>query len=114
MAAVESLRIDVRPEPGRVVLELAGELDLAAAPRLQSEIELAERDMPAMLVLDLGDLEFIDSAGLRVILAADQRAREQGRVFAVTHGSPQVERLLELTGVDEHLQIVVSPDDVAA
>jgi anti-sigma B factor antagonist len=92
------------------VLELHGELDLSAAPLLAEEIERAEKGDRGALVLDLGELEFIDSAGLRVILAAQERALGGGREFAVTNGTLQVQRLFEIAGVRGHLQTIGAPD----
>jgi anti-anti-sigma factor len=108
----DHLRIDVRPEQDRVVLSLHGELDLVSAPLLQSQVESAELDTTAMVVLDLQDLQFIDSAGLRTILSAHERSQERGQEFALTRGSQQVQRLLAITGVGEHLRIIASPDEM--
>jgi anti-anti-sigma factor len=108
----EHLRIEVRTAPDRVVLELHGELDLLGAPLLQEQIDEADLDARGILVLDLQDLQFIDSAGLRVVLVAHGNARRHGREFAVTKGSDQVQRLLSIAGVDERLRIIASPDDV--
>jgi anti-sigma B factor antagonist len=102
------LRIEVSSRQDRVVLALHGELDLVGAPLLQSEIEKDEVDAATMVVLDLEDLQFIDSSGLRVILSAHGRARAKGQSFALTPGSQQVQRLLSIAGVSEHLQIIAS------
>lgn len=110
--AGEHLRVDVRLGPDRVVLGLHGELDLLAAPLLEQEIEKAEADSPAIVVLDLQDLQFVDSAGLRVILAAHERSRQQGKEFALTPGTEQVQRLFTIAGVNEHLRIIGSPDEL--
>jgi anti-sigma B factor antagonist len=112
VAAQEQFRIDVRHEQDRVVVRLHGELDLASAPLLEREIESAELGDTALVVLDLEDLEFIDSTGLRIVLAAHERARERGQEFAVTRGSQQVQRLLSITRVGEHLRIIASPDEL--
>ena len=95
-----------------MVLSLHGELDLASAPLLQREIESPEIEAAAMVVLDLEALQFIDSTGLRIILSAHDRSRERGQEFAVTPGSQQVQRLLTITRVDEHLRIIASPDEM--
>jgi len=95
-----------------VVLSLHGELDLASAPLLQQEIENAGADTTAMIVLDLKELEFIDSTGLRIVLAGHERSQERGQEFALTRGSEQVQRLLTITGVGEHLRIIASPDEM--
>ena len=94
-----------RHEPDRVVLTLSGELDLSAAPQLAAEIARAESDpVRTILVLDVDDLSFVDSSGLRVILAAHERALgDERRSFALTAGSRQVKRLLAIAGVEDHL-----------
>jgi anti-sigma B factor antagonist len=64
------------------------------------------------LVLDLRGLEFIDSTGLRAILLQDRRSAEQGQTFALVRGPEQVQRLMNVTHVDEHLKIVGSPEEI--
>ncbi len=106
----DQLTVDVRWDTDRVVLALDGELDMATAPRLQSAIDdPGVASMPSV-VLDLRELQFIDSTGLRVILAALQASRERGQEFAITRGSAQVERLLSITGVAEHVRAIDSPE----
>jgi anti-sigma B factor antagonist len=112
VAGEEHLRVDVRREQERMVLRLDGELDLASASLFKREIESAEIAATPTVVLDLENLEFIDSTGLRIILAAHERSRERGQEFAVTRGSPQVQRLLSITRVGEHLHIIAPPDEM--
>lgn len=107
----DHLRIRSRSGADRVVIELAGELDLAAAPLLGERIAAADVASAPALVLDLRELEFVDSAGLRMILLAHAGARERGRRFALTRGSPQVQRLLALAGLDGRLPTVEHADD---
>jgi len=107
----EHLQVDVRSEQDRVVLSLHGELDLASAPLLQDEIESAEAEDATLVVLDLDDLEFIDSTGLRIILSAHERSQERGQMLALTRGSQQVQRLMSITRAGEHLRIIESPDE---
>jgi anti-sigma B factor antagonist len=108
----EHLQIDVYHERDRVVVGLRGELDLVGAPLLQTEMESLEIDGAEMVVLDLRELRFIDSAGLRVILAAHERSQQRGQAFALSRGSAQVQRLLSIAGLDEHLRIIESPDEL--
>ncbi len=112
MLGDEHLQIDVRHERDRVVVGLQGELDLLTAPVLQAAVENAEIDGSEMLVLDLQDIRFIDSAGLRVILVAHERSQQRGQAFALSRGSAQVDRLLSIAGLDEHLRIIESPDEL--
>ena len=93
MGVGDQLLIEVRREQDRVVVRLDGELDMANAPSLKEAIEDADHDEQSMLVLDLQRLQFIDSTGLRTILATRERCQERGHEFAVTPGSDQVQRL---------------------
>ena len=93
-------------------MSLHGELDLATAPLFKGEFERPETATRPMLVLDLEDLSFVDSTGLRMILLAHDRSRERGQDFAITSGPPQVQRLLRITSVSDHLRIITSPDEL--
>jgi anti-sigma B factor antagonist len=112
MAVEGNLLIDVSREGDRVVLRLDGELDLAGVPLLESEVENASLDDVVALVLDLRGLEFLDSTGLRAILSLDKRSAERGQTFAIVRGSQQVQRLMNMTRVDEHLRIIASPEEI--
>lgn len=93
------------------MLQLVGELDLASSPVLEHALEGSDVVASALLVLDLDELKFVDSTGLRIILVAHERARGRGQEFAITPGSPQVQRLLSITSVAEHLRVLASADD---
>jgi anti-anti-sigma factor len=104
-------RLQVEPEHrrGRTVLRLSGELDLANATRLQGELERLEIEADSTVVLDLREIEFMDSSGLRALLAAQEEIEQRGAVCAVTRGSDQVERLLRVTQASQYLQMIDSP-----
>jgi anti-anti-sigma factor len=114
MGVQDHLRIAVAHDDDRVVLSLDGELDMASAPLLQQAIEDVELTGKRMVVLDLQQLEFIDSTGLRIILSARKRCGERNQELAVTRGSPQVERLLSVTGMAEHLHTVPVAEEPGA
>ena len=112
MAVSEHLSVDVRRDADMVVLRLDGELDLASAPLLEGEMERPEVGAAARVVIDLRDLQFIDSTGLRTIFTAHARSREREQEFAVTRGPEQVQRVLAITRLGEHLHIVDSPEQM--
>src|SRR5271155_2076315 len=107
-----NLLIDVSSKGERAVLRLDGELDLASVPTLEHAVENAMLDHAPELVLDLRGLEFIDSTGLRAILLQDKRSTERGQTFALVRGPEQVQRLMTMTRVDEHLRIIDSPEEI--
>jgi anti-anti-sigma factor len=111
VSAQEHLRVDARSEPDRVVLHLTGELDLASSSIFERALEDPSLAAAPLLVLDLDGLKFVDSTGLRIILLAHEGARARDQQFAITPGSPQVQRLLNITSVAEHMRVIASPDD---
>lgn len=79
-------------------VRLQGELDLASAHAMEERLAAIEEQRPARVVIDLGGLAFIDSSGLRVLLLADTRAREQGFELLLAPGPEPVQRVFEMTG----------------
>ena len=91
-------------------LALAGEFDLSNATQVEDALKELERDRPALLVLDLRELTFMDSTGLRVMVSADARARDDSRRLAVVQGPESVHRVFRITGLDDHLEMVETPE----
>ncbi len=94
---------------GTASIALEGELDLANAPQLEERLADIEGTRPSRLVVDLGRLVFIDSTGLRVLLQADARAREDGRELTLRPGDAAVQRAFEVTGALEILSFESLP-----
>ena len=67
-----------RSQGDHTIVTLAGEIDLYTAPRLQSELGAALRSAdPALVVVDMSGVEFCDSTGMNVLLAAHRQARDR-------------------------------------
>jgi len=108
-----NFRVEVRSEDGAPLLFVKGELDLASSPALEQELERVTADSPSLIIIDLRELDFMDSTGLSVLIRAHQRAQEQGRRLGIVNGSRQVRRLLNLTGVADRLTIVDQPEQLS-
>jgi anti-anti-sigma factor len=93
-----------RLEDGILVV-LTGDIDLATASIAEDELRRAEHS-ENLVVLDLGRVTFIDSTGLRMVIAADQRLRERHGSLEITRVPRHVQQLFELVGISEHLNIV--------
>jgi anti-anti-sigma factor len=97
------------PEAGRpaarTVVRLRDALDIAAAPALRERLIGLLRPGMRLLVLDLSWVPSCDSAGLAVLIGAQRRARLLGIVLHLAAPSPQVAKLLRLTGLDRSLTI---------
>jgi anti-anti-sigma factor len=96
---------------GLVHVELRGELDLSTVGQVQNELNRVEAEAPELLVLDLSQLTFLDSTGLRCVVRADERAREGGRRLVIVKGPDPVQKVFAITRLDERLEIV---DDASA
>jgi len=80
----------------------AGELDMAAAFDFESTVEaLLGAEGVRTVVLDLGRVDFVDSAGLGALLAVRARAHELGIGFKIPRVSGPVQRILDLTGITD-------------
>ena len=96
---------------GAVALRMRGALDLAYAYRFDDQLRHAERDASRCLVLDLRELDFVDSAGISRILAARRRARRAGRRLVLVRGCTAVQRFLQLAALTEHFEFVATPEE---
>jgi anti-sigma B factor antagonist len=96
--------VDVRPQRDHVVVVPVGELDIVTAPELEQQLRELEEAGFASIVLDLSALEFLDSSGIRLIVARDQLARSNGHDFTLIEGSATIQRTLRLAGVADLLR----------
>ena len=108
---MEILEVASEERDGRMHVMLRGELDLSTVSKVDEELERAESGAPALLVIDLSKLTFLDSTGLRCLVTADQRARSAGRRVVLVRGPDPVQRVFVITRLEDRLEMV---DDEAA
>jgi anti-anti-sigma factor len=104
----DTFGIEEQGRNGTVVVKLRGELDMASADTVAERLD-ALRAAGERAVLDLDDLVFMDSSGLRVVLQAVELRHDAGWDFSVTAGSGQVRQLFVSAGIAERLPIVPRP-----
>jgi anti-sigma B factor antagonist len=100
-----NLNIDIVERDGAV---LEGEVDLCAAPEFEASLARVGAGHAKPIVVDLDQVSFMDSAGVHVLLQF-ALSHGIGNRLALTGGSSQVRRLLEVTGVRRYLRFVASP-----
>jgi anti-anti-sigma factor len=91
---------ETEPRRGCRTIEVVGELDLAVADRLTEALNRAA-EYPLVLV-DLGNCDFVDSTGLAAFVHAHNSMKSEGRRFAIFGADHQVLRILSVTGLIEH------------
>ena len=82
-----------------VRVEVVGDLDLAAVPRMREQLHAVLAGKPARVVVDLTGCGFIDASALAMLLDVHRKAWRQGGVLTLRGCSPRVMRLLSLTGL---------------
>jgi anti-sigma B factor antagonist len=108
------LKVSSRSEGDRVVVALSGEIDLYTAPRLQSQLaSQLNVDHPVRLVVDMSGVDFCDSTGMNVLLAALRRARERGGDLVLAGPRPAVRKILQVTGLESVFTVLDDPAALA-
>ena len=85
------------------VIALSGEIDLANAFDVEAELERVEATDAGAIVVDLSGLQFIDSTGLRVLVAADARSRADSSRLSLLRPPDRVLRIFNISGFADRL-----------
>ncbi len=112
--AADQLAVEARTHRRTALVALRGELDLVTVSKVAEVLDDLKPDADGVrhVVLDLRGLTFMDSSGLHELIKQNEFARSNRHNLAVVRGSPAIERLLEMTGVKDHLVLVDDPDDL--
>jgi anti-anti-sigma factor len=102
--------IEVAEQAGRTVLNLSGELDLATVGELEDALK-QRLDAGEDLVVDLRSLEFMDSSGVRALVAGHQEAQSGGGSLTIVRAPPgtEVDRVIDVSGIATALGMVDEP-----
>ena len=97
------LNITMKPEGSKLTVALEGRLDTATAPQLEEQLK-AQIGSVSELVLDFEALEYISSAGLRVLLSAQKIMNRQGSM-KIMHVNEVIREVFDVTGFSDILTI---------
>jgi anti-sigma B factor antagonist len=102
----------VERREGGIVVQLAGELDLYNVGEVSEAVKRAAAERPLRLVIDLGDVDFVDSTALGAIVEARRELADTPLVLAAP--GPEVRRALDVSGLSAHLDVRNSVEDALA
>ena len=97
MGLSSHLRLDTRRILGDAIVSVQGDVDLTTYDAVESALDAA-RVGATVLVLDLREVGFMDTSGLRLVISQQQRAELDGYRFVVVPGSAKIQRLFEIAG----------------
>jgi anti-sigma B factor antagonist len=112
--AAEQLAVEARRNRRTALVALRGELDLLTVSKVAEVLDGLELRADGLrhVVLDLRGLTFMDVLGLKELIRQNEYARSNRHNLAVVRGTAAIQRVLELTGVEEMLVLVDDPDDL--
>ena len=96
---------------GTVIVRLSGEADITTARALAETLSSPAAGNPALLVVDVSGLTFIDSAALQVLVRTHRGLHSGGRRLALVSPGPAVRRILQLSGADKVIGVYASLAD---
>lgn len=99
------MEFQTRTSPDGIEVKLSGRLEFTDHDRLREIVELLERPAGRRFVVDLQTLDFIDSAGLGMLLILQEEAEQRNIKFVVRNPRNEVNRSLELARIGEIITI---------
>ena len=106
------MTIEIEQLGATSVVTLRGEIDAFTAPALRADLRrLVEEHAPSLLVIDLADVTFLDSAALGAIIGALRRIREQDGELRIVRPQGPASRIFELTGLDSVLDVYAGREE---
>jgi len=97
--------LSIEREADEVLIMLAGELDLSCEDAMRAEVARVTESCPHAVVVDLGDVTFIDSPGLRMLLDFASASRRDGFELTLIGADRQVRSSIRITGLDRLLPL---------
>jgi anti-sigma B factor antagonist len=111
---VQPLAVERTSDEGVELVLVEGELDIATAPRLISVLNGAVQEALRSLVVDLSDVDFMDSTGLALLINAHRRLTRRSKGFAVVCPPGPLLRVFEVTDMVETLHVCPDRDSAWA
>ena len=110
MSAADPITTSVAHLAGVTVLNIGGEIDLSTAPAFAAAITAALDEDPPVLVIELSEVSFMASVGLRILVATHEKVSKSAQV-AIVANNPATSRPIQLTGLDNVISVYPTLND---
>jgi anti-sigma B factor antagonist len=111
---VVELLLSTRTVPGGCVVEVTGEVDISTERHLREHLARVADTRPAVLIVDLGKVGFLDSTGLGMLIATFKRVQADGGRLCLAAPQTPVRKLLRMTALDRVIAVYDSVDAAQA
>jgi anti-sigma B factor antagonist len=106
------LKVSTRSQGDHAIMSVTGEIDLYTAPGLQKELMTALGGDQVKLIVDMSGVDFCDSTGMNVLLAAHRYAREHGGELQLASPGSATRKVLQVTGLESVFTVLDDPVQV--
>ena len=110
LSAADPITTSFARREGVAVVSVGGEIDLSTAPAFEAAIAGALDDDPPVLVIELSDVSFLASIGLRILAATHEKVSKSAQV-AIVANNPATNRPMQLTGLDKVMSMYPTLDE---
>lgn len=107
----DAIHVEVKVTPDGAILSPIGEIDLGRAPAFREHLFTAQQKKPRRLIVDLGQVPYMDSSGVATLVEAMQTARRSGCKLVLCNMQARVRSIFEIARLDSVFTIVGSADD---
>ena len=108
------MQINITNSDEKTIVSVVGTIDALTSEKVTKGLEIQIKNGEKYIIVDLGQVEFMSSAGLRVILGALKQTRQQGGDLCLAAAQPGVERVLKMSGFVNILKSFDSVEEAAA
>lgn len=99
------MKIEVKQDGGIFVVELEGRMDTNTSPEFQKEMEAYYSKEGFNMILDFDKLDFVSSAGLRVLLLIQKKSKALNGNLVIKNVKPEIQEVFDMTGFSDILTI---------
>jgi anti-sigma B factor antagonist len=101
----EDFRVHITPDREQVIVRAVGEVDLSTANEIEGPVVELLNSGFEQVILDLREVTFMDSSGIRVLISGHQHAEVRGARLSIIVGTSRIRQTLELSGAIDYLEV---------